>query len=352
MTNERFHRYEEYMKSCMRDSAHDEGHIRRVLDAALVLAGQEKNVDYDVLIAAALLHDIGREEQFRTGESHAAVGARMAKAFLVEAEGDEAYAQRVSDCIRTHSFRKNDPPASIEAKLIYEADKLDVVGAIGVARTLLYQGRVGDPIYSVGPDGAVLGGDEKEPSFYSEYRHKLMRLPARFITAEGKKLAARRAERAARFEAALRAEAATGEAGSGWRILPRTATDRQRRIFNIAQMLAEGNGKASRETLMELVLLGGACAEAGTVGRVVLDAEALDREGALGIAQRLMELGAKRARMEQIFEAREAAEFFVSQARGIAKTRRATEEAFMNDLRGELTEYREAAEQILCRILK
>lgn len=351
MTAEKYQRYEAYMKSCMRDSAHDAGHIQRVLDAALILAGKEKSVDPDVLITAALLHDIGREEQFRTGESHASVGARMAKAYLLAQGETEAFAQHVSDCIRTHSFRKNDPPATIEAKLIYEADKLDVVGAIGVARTFLYQGRVGDPIYSVGPDGAVMGGDEKAPSFYSEYRHKLMRLPGRFITAEGKKRAARRAEAAARYEAALRAEAATGEAGAGWRFLPKEATAEQRRAFNIAQMLAEGNGKTDRETQRELVMQGGACAQAGIAGRAVLDAEALDEEGALGIARRLMEIGRTKQRMELIFEQPEPGEFFTAQARGIAKTRRETAQAFLSDLRAEMEEYRADAEKLLQAIL-
>lgn len=351
MTAEKYQRLTDYMDSCMRDSAHDRGHIQRVLDAALILAQKEKAVDLDILITAALLHDIGREEQFRTGESHASVGARMAKAYLTEQGEDEAFAQHVSDCIRTHSFRKNDPPATVEARLLYDADKLDVVGAIGAARTLLYQGRVGEPIYSVGPDGAVLGGEEKLPSFYSEYRHKLMRLPARFLTAEGKKLAARRAERAARYEAALRAEAATGEAGSGWRVLPKGTEANKRRIFNIAQMLAEGNGKASREALMELVLKGVPEA-AGTAGKAVADAAALDEEGALGAAQRLMEIGRIRGDMNCIFEEKQPVEYFTSQARGMAKTRRETAQAFLNDLRTELDELRTDGERILREILK
>lgn len=352
MTAERFQTLYEYMESCMRDSAHDKGHIQRVLDAALVLAEKEKNVDYDVLIAAALLHDIGREEQFRTGESHASVGARMAKEYLTSQGRDEAYAQHVSDCIRTHSFRRNDPPVSIEAKLIYEADKLDVVGASGVARTFLYQGRVGDPIYSMSPDGTVMGGEEKNPSFYSEYRHKLMRLPGRFLTPEGRGRAAVRAQRAARFEAALRAEVGAGEAGSGWRILPKETTAKQRRVFNFAQMLAEGSGRASREALMELVLKGGACAGDGSAGRAVLDAQALDEEGALGVAQRLMELGRTRENMSRVLEEREKHEYSSTQARGMAKTRRETEAIFLDDLRAEMDEYRECAERILGGILK
>lgn len=351
MTAERFEALNGYMESCMRDSAHDREHIRRVLEAALILARGEQGVCWDVLITAALLHDIGREEQFRTGESHASVGARMARDYLLSAGESEEFAQHVSDCIRTHSFRKNDPPVSIEAKLIYEADKLDVVGAIGVVRTFLYQGRVDEPVYSVGPDGAVLGGDEKEPSFYSEYRHKLMRLPGRFMTAEGRRQAACRARRAAWFETALRAEVATGEAGSGWRILPKGTSAKQRRIFNLAQMLAEGNGKAGREVLMEMLLNGGACPEAGTAGRSVLDAARLDEEGALGLAQRLRELGRMRESMNRIFEESPQPEFFTSQARGMAKTRRETAQTFLKELSVELEEYRAEAQRMLSELL-
>jgi len=351
MTKEKYLAYKAYMKSCMRDSAHDAGHIRRVLDAALILAQREKNVNYDVLITAALLHDIGREEQFRTGESHASVGARMAKAYLLEHGEDETFAGHVSDCIRTHSFRKNDPPVTMEAKLIYDADKLDVVGVIGIARTLLYQGRMDEPIYSVGPNGAVLGGDEKEPSFYSEYRHKLMRLPGRFLTAEGRKQAAGRSGNAAKFEAALRAEVAISESGSGWRYLPKETAAGQRRVFNIAQMLAEGNGKADREIQMQLVLRGDVQAEKGIAARAVLDAQALEKEGALGIAQRLMELGKKRESMSRIFEEEERAEYHTNQARSIAKSRRETEKEYLEDLRREMDEYRETAEKLLQEML-
>ena len=352
MTRETYLKYEAYMTSCMRDSAHDTGHIFRVLHAALLLAQREKQVDFDVLIAAALLHDIGREEQFRTGESHAAVGARMARAYLLEQGEAEAFAQHVSDCIRTHSFRKNDPPVSMEAKLIYEADKLDVVGVIGVARTFLYQGRMGEPIYSVGPDGEVLGGDEKEPSFYSEYRHKLMRLPGRFLTAQGKRLASARSERSARFEAALRAEVAISESGAGWRYLPRAATAAQRRVFNIAQMLAEGSGKADREVQMKIILGEEACSEAGIVGRSVLDAQVLEGEGALGIARRLMEIGRRRERMERIFDEEPQSALHTAQARGIARTRRETAKEYLDNLRTEMEEYRTDAEAILAEILK
>ena len=352
MTAQRFAILNEYMESCMRDSAHDKGHIRRVLDAALLLARKEKQADLDVLMTAALLHDIGREEQFRTGESHAAVGARMAKEYLLGQGEDEVFAQHVSDCIRTHSFRKNDPPASIEAKLLYDADKLDVAGGAGVARTLLYQGRMNEPVYSVGPDGAVLSGEEKAPSFYSEYRHKLQSIGGRFLTAEGKKHAAARCRTAANFDAALRAEVAVGESGSGWRLLPKGTSARQRRAFNIALLLAGDTAKLPRSELAQAIMQSDPLNTQNQAGRLAADAFRMDAEGALGVAQRLMEIGRDHADMNLIFEEKQPIEYFTSQARGMAKTRGETAKAFLHELSKELEEYHEEAEKLLRGILE
>ena len=57
---------------------------------------------------------------------------------------------------------------------MFDADKLDVTGAMGIARTLLYKGKVSEPLYSLLPDGTVsTGEDDTEPSFFQEYKYKL-----------------------------------------------------------------------------------------------------------------------------------------------------------------------------------
>ena len=79
MTKEIYDMLEGYMLSCMTDSAHDPEHIYRVLYSALEIAKTEENVDYDVLIAACLLHDVGRKEQFENPAlCHAEEGAEKA----------------------------------------------------------------------------------------------------------------------------------------------------------------------------------------------------------------------------------------------------------------------------------
>lgn len=196
-----FTQIEGYMKSCMADSAHDKEHVYRVLANAMVIAQTEQDVNYDVLICACLLHDIGRADQLADpGLCHAQVGAQKAKAYLQKQGYDAAFAEHVCSCIRTHRFRKNAPPESLEAKILFDADKLDVVGAIGVARTLVYKGAVCAPLYTRKPDGGISDGREDEKqSFFQEYCFKLEKLYDRFYTGRGRELAVQRKAAAVSF---------------------------------------------------------------------------------------------------------------------------------------------------------
>lgn len=158
---------ENYMLSCMDDSAHDKDHIYRVLYHAMEIAKTLQDVDYDVLIAACLLHDIGRKEQFENPAlCHASVGSEKAFAFLTAHGFEPEYAARVRHCIKAHRYRKNNLPESLEAKILFDADKLDVTGAMGIARTLIYKGIVSEPLYSLLPDGMVSDGAQAAVDFY------------------------------------------------------------------------------------------------------------------------------------------------------------------------------------------
>ena len=212
MTNNTYTLLERYMLSCMADSAHDKDHIYRVLYHAMEIAKTENHVDYDVLIAACLLHDIGRKEQFEDPTlCHAMVGGEKAWAFLTQQGFPADFADKVRHCIQTHRFRKSMTPQSIEAKILFDADKLDVTGAVGIARTLQYQGALSRPLYSLQPDGTVSDGTrDTVPSFFQEYKFKLEKLYDRFYTDKGTQLArARRAAAQAYYES-LYAEINTG----------------------------------------------------------------------------------------------------------------------------------------------
>lgn len=192
---------ETYMISCMEDSAHDKEHIYRVLYNALCIAKTERNVDYDVLICACLLHDIGRKEQFENPElCHAIVGSEKAYSFLVSNGYTSQYAEKVKHCIKTHRFRKNNLPESLEAKILFDADKLDATGAMGIARTLVYKGIVSEPIYTCLPDGSVSGGEnDVTPSFFQEYKYKLEKVYSNFYATEAKLIAKERQNSAVAF---------------------------------------------------------------------------------------------------------------------------------------------------------
>ena len=212
MTKEIYNLIENYMLSCMEDSAHDKEHIYRVLYNALEIAKVEDKVDDDVLIAACLLHDIGRREQFENPSvCHAMVGGEKAFCFLMENGFDEEFSRKVKHCIQTHRFRKSMQPESVEAKILFDADKLDVTGALGIARTLMYKGNVAEPIYNVLPSGKISdGAQDTAPSVFREYKFKLEKLYDKFYTAKGTQLAQERRGIAVAFYESLYQEVNSG----------------------------------------------------------------------------------------------------------------------------------------------
>lgn len=184
-----------HMRREMDDSAHDSLHVTRVLYAALDIAETEENVDYDVLTAACLLHDIGRKRQFENPEvCHAEAGAEMAFDYLLKKGWSEQKAVHVAKCIASHRYRGGNKPESIEAKILFDADKLDVTGALGIARTLIYGGRISEPIYILDDNGNIVTDEtEVEPSsFFQEYKYKLNSIFGQLYTERAKNTAAAR----------------------------------------------------------------------------------------------------------------------------------------------------------------
>ena len=220
MTGEAYRVIEDYMRRCMAESAHDREHVYRVLYLALDIAAAEPAADRDILVAAALLHDIGRPEQMADQtKDHALVGAEKAEAFLRSLGYGEDFVTRVGECIRSHRFRRSRPPESIEAKILFDADKLDVCGATGVARTLQYGGSLGCPLYHRDARGEISDGSEGHDgridaasvSFFQEYHYKLEKLYDRFLTRRGEALARQRQQAARDFYEALLAEVRSPE---------------------------------------------------------------------------------------------------------------------------------------------
>ena len=211
MTQALYQTIEAHMLSVMDDSAHDCEHVYRVLYNAMEIA-QTEEVDYDILIAACLLHDIGRPDHVENPSlCHAEVGSEKAYRFLLELGLGEDFARQVRHCILTHRFRKSLQPQTIEAKILFDADKLDVTGAIGIARSLMYRGTLIEPLYRHLPDGTISDGSEDlGHSFFREYKFKLEKLYDRFYTRRGAELAESRREIAKSFYENLYREVSEG----------------------------------------------------------------------------------------------------------------------------------------------
>ena len=211
MTNDEYRAIESYMLLNMNDKAHDRHHVYRVLNAALDIAGHEGagEIAADVLIAACLLHDIGREAQSADNSlCHAQVGSIMAHDYLLSRGWPVSAAAHAKDCIATHRYRRGTVPQSIEARILFDADKLEASGAIGIARTLIYGGQVAEPLYIIDESGNIItgGGGAEISSFMQEYNYKLKNVYSAFYTKRAKDIAAKRQETAIAFYEALYSE--------------------------------------------------------------------------------------------------------------------------------------------------
>lgn len=193
---------ENHMLHQMQDSAHDKYHVYRVLNFALDIASCNTGVNIDVLIAACMLHDIGREMQFsNTKVCHAQAGGDMAYDFLLSIGWGEENALHVKECICAHRFRQNNAPQSVEAQILYDSDKLEACGVMGIARTLIYAGQVAEPLYILDKDGQVIVDSKSEAtnSFVEEYNYKLKNVYCSLYTDRAKEIALSRQTAAINF---------------------------------------------------------------------------------------------------------------------------------------------------------
>ena len=126
------------------DPVHGWPHIERVLGLALRIAENiNSHVDYKVLVLSVLLHDIGRLSEDHLGKHHAVISAEIVEKLLENLGFSKDLVKRVVEAIRTHSFSRSEQPRSLEAMILSDADKLDAIGAIGVARTFMLGERWG-----------------------------------------------------------------------------------------------------------------------------------------------------------------------------------------------------------------
>jgi uncharacterized protein len=189
--------------------SHGWDHVERVIANALDITATEPSADRFVVTLAAILHDIARAEQDRSGGKicHAERGSAEAMEFLLEQRLDEGRAGHISQCILTHRFRKSDRPATLEAEILFDADKLESIGAIGIGRAFLFAGEVGARLHD--PDIKVhrTASYSEEDTAYREFLVKLRSVKDTMLTRRGRELAAARHDFMEVFFARLNDEA-------------------------------------------------------------------------------------------------------------------------------------------------
>lgn len=173
--------------------SHDWEHTLRVYKLCMHIGAIEK-ADLEVLSLAAYLHDIGRPYQDASHGRicHAQKGAEMAREILSDAPIAEPRKENIIHCILTHRYRNHHIPESLEARVLFDADKLDAIGAVGIARAYLFAGEVGARLHN--PD--VIPEETRPYSAndtgYREYMVKLQHIRNHMLTAEGSRMAADR----------------------------------------------------------------------------------------------------------------------------------------------------------------
>ncbi|NLQ18252.1 HD domain-containing protein [Marinomonas sp. M1K-6] len=173
------------------DVAHDLAHIARVVKVAKQLA-LEENADLAVVLPAAYLHDcVSLPKNHPERHLASTLAADKAIGFLASIDYPDEYHHAIHHAIRAHSFSANITPESLEARIVQDADRLDALGAIGIARCMQVSGALNRALYSLDdPFCEVRETDDRRYSI-DHFYHKLFRIANSLNTAsarrEGKK---------------------------------------------------------------------------------------------------------------------------------------------------------------------
>jgi uncharacterized protein len=148
----------------------------------------------DVLLSAGYLHDVGRcyQDASNGAVCHAEEGAIMAKDILADIPLSSLQKDNIVHCIHAHRFRGAHRPETLEAKILFDADKLDAIGAVGVARAFLFAGEVGARLHNSSLDVSRTKAYTQEDTGYREYKLKLSKIKSRMLTPVGRQMAADR----------------------------------------------------------------------------------------------------------------------------------------------------------------
>ncbi|PQP03197.1 MULTISPECIES: HD domain-containing protein [Pseudomonas] len=192
------------------DGAHDLSHLQRVWHNVRTLHADEGG-DLEVLLAAVLLHDCVAVEKNSPLRSQASrLAAQKASTVLTAMDWPDAKITAVVHAIEAHSFSANITPTTLEARIIQDADRLDSLGMLGVARTFYIAGRMGSALYDpVDPEADERDYDDKRFCL-DHFQTKLLHLADGFQTTTGQRLAQVRHQRLKGFMELFKEEIGVG----------------------------------------------------------------------------------------------------------------------------------------------
>ena len=187
--------FAEYLvKEMQTDAAHDLMHVRRVVKSAKALCVQEQAC-LEVVLPAAWLHDclsLPKNHPQRSQSSHLA--ANKAIEYLAEIDYPQRYFERIHHAIVAHSFSAKVEPQTVEAKIVQDADRLDALGAIGIARCLQVGTSLNRPLYRQDDPFCELRAPDDHSYTLDHFYQKLLTLPESMQTASAKAEALKRLE--------------------------------------------------------------------------------------------------------------------------------------------------------------
>jgi uncharacterized protein len=182
------------------DAAHDYDHLARVMAIANTIQAHQGG-DLPTIWAAVAFHDIGQERESRHGGDHAFIGAGMVAELLTNTLFPQQAIPGVQQAIREHRMTGAVAPKTLEGRILYDADKIDGLGAIGIGRLYMITGRYNQKVYSPVPEGIVEPVDpllvrqvRRRPDYSPSIEFQLLfgNLPERMMTTTGRELARER----------------------------------------------------------------------------------------------------------------------------------------------------------------
>ena len=176
----------EIIKIMDNDPAHDFDHIMRVYTNAKKIVKEEK-ADEKLVLSAALLHDIVSYPKSSTRSKFSSIdSAKKSKIILKKYGFSEKEITIISDAIKDHSFSQNKVPETLEGKILQDADRLDALGAIGIARVFATSGSLNRSFYNIDDPFCTKRNPDDDLWAVDHFFNKLLKLESLMNTRSGK----------------------------------------------------------------------------------------------------------------------------------------------------------------------